>query len=80
MTILVHKKVMAKLPNTLKDDFVLNHEAEDEELDNKLQIFDLILDKEQSKIRVEKKPQTRVIVSEDIFPKMQREIDKKNFK
>jgi hypothetical protein len=40
----------------------------------------LILDKEQSKIRVEKKPQTRVILSEDIFPKMQREIDKKNFK
>ncbi len=58
----------------------LKIKAEDEELDNKLQIFDLILDKEQSKIRVEKKPQTRVIVSEDIFPKMQREIDKKNFK
>ena len=32
MTILVHKKVMAKLPNTLNDDFALNHVAEDEEL------------------------------------------------
>ncbi|GAA4055858.1 hypothetical protein [Flavobacterium chungnamense] len=58
----------------------LKVKAEDEELGNKLQVFDLILDKEQSKIRVEKKPLTRVIVSEDIFPKMQREIDKKNFK
>lgn len=57
----------------------LRVKAEDEEINNKLQVFDLILDKEQSKIRVERKSQTKVIVSEDIFPKMQAEIDKKNF-
>ena len=32
MTILIHKKVMAKLPNILNDEFVLNHVAEDEDL------------------------------------------------
>ena len=32
MTILIHKKVLAKLPNIVKDDFALNHVAEDEEL------------------------------------------------
>ena len=31
MTILIHKKRMAKLPNILKDDFALNHVAEDED-------------------------------------------------
>ena len=32
MTILIHKKVLAKLPDILKDDFALNHVAEDEDL------------------------------------------------
>lgn len=32
MTILIHKKVLAKLPNILNDEFTLNHVKEDEDL------------------------------------------------
>ena len=32
MTILIHKKVLAKLPNIINDEFALNHVEEDEDL------------------------------------------------
>ena len=32
MTILIHKKILAKLPNIINDEFTLNHVAEDEDL------------------------------------------------
>lgn len=54
----------------------LNFKAEDEEKNNRLQTFDLLLDKIYSPIKVQKKKRQKTIVSEDIFEKMKNEIDK----
>lgn len=58
----------------------LNFKAEDELNNNKLRFFDLVLSKEKSEITVQKKTRSKTIVSEDMFPKMQRELDIKKFK
>lgn len=52
-------------------------EAEDEENNNRLEQFDLLIDKEQSQIIVEKKENSRVIVSNDFFPKIISEYERK---
>ncbi len=52
-------------------------EAEDEENNNRLEEFDLLIDKEQSQITVEKKENSRVIVSNDFFPKIISEYERK---
>lgn len=58
----------------------LKFRAEDEENNNRLQTFDLLLDKIYSPIRVQKKKRQKTIISEDIFEKMQLEIDRHNFR
>lgn len=51
--------------------------AEDEEKNNLLETFDLLIDKVKSEIYVEKKKRYRTIVSTDIFSKMKSEMIKK---
>jgi hypothetical protein len=58
----------------------LNFKAEDEFNNNKLRFFDLVISKEKSEITVQKKKKSKTIISEDIFPKMQRELDIKKFR
>jgi len=50
--------------------------AEDEEKNNTLETFDLLMDKIYTTVRVQKKKKQKIIVSEDMFPKMIFEIDK----
>lgn len=52
-------------------------DAEDEEYENNLEQFDLLIDKEKSKLVVEKKKQSRVIISNDLFPKIIDEYERK---
>lgn len=52
-------------------------EAEDEENSNNIEEFDLLVDKEKSVIVTEKKEKSRVIVSNDFFPKMINEYERK---
>ena len=52
-------------------------EAEDEENNNKLEVFDLLIDKEQSKISTEKKSSSRTIISDIFFPKIIEEYERK---
>jgi hypothetical protein len=58
----------------------LNFVAEDETNNNKLRLFDLIVSKVKSEFNVQKKRKSKTIISEDMFPKMQREIDLKGFR
>lgn len=51
--------------------------AEDADRNNKLQAFDLLVDKVKSSIIVEKKAKHRSIISADMFPKMHSELIKK---
>lgn len=50
--------------------------AEDADRNNKLQAFDLLVDKVKSRIKVEKKEKHRSIVSADLYPKMRSELIK----
>jgi len=50
--------------------------AEDEEKNNMLETFDLLLDKIYTTVRVQKKKKQKIIISEDMFPKMILEINK----
>lgn len=50
--------------------------GEDEEKNNVLQTFDLLLDKIYSPVRVQRKKKQKTIISEDMFPKMIFELDK----
>lgn len=57
------------------DRFVV--EAEDEENNNKLESFDLLLDKESSRVTAEKKNNSRIIESDSFFPKIIIEYERK---
>ncbi|PIF62125.1 hypothetical protein [Flavobacterium sp. 11] len=58
----------------------LNFVAEDETNNNKLRLYDLIVSKVKSEFNVQKKKKAKTIISEDMFPKMLREIDIKGFR
>lgn len=63
---------------TRKDDAILFEklrvDAEDIEKNNALEAFDLLVDKVSSRIKVERKPQHKVLVSDDMFRKMKSEL------
>ena len=54
--------------------------AEDESKNNLLEHFDLLLEKVNSEIKVERKPKYRTIISIDMFEQMTKEMYKINFK
>lgn len=58
----------------------LEIKAEDESKNNLLEHFDLLLEKVNSEIKVERKPKYRTIISIDMFEQMAKEIYKTNFK
>lgn len=58
----------------------LNFKAEDYTNDNRLRLYDLIVSKEKSEFNVQKKRKAKTIISEDMFPKMLREIETKGFR
>jgi hypothetical protein len=55
----------------------LTIKAQDGENDNKLEIFDLLVDRVKSRIKVEKNERHRTVVSIDIYDKMKSEMNKK---
>ncbi|KEQ28748.1 hypothetical protein N180_18795 [Pedobacter antarcticus 4BY] len=69
---LIKKPENSELFNTL------SVKAEDENKNNRLEIFDLLVDKVKSNIKVQKQPRYRTIISADILEKMQAEIIRKN--
>jgi len=52
----------------------LEVKAEDSQKNNRLEVFDLLIDKVKAEISVERKPKFRTIVSNDILPKMQEKL------
>lgn len=56
---------------------VLTVKAEDEEKNNKLEVFDLLVNKVKSIINVEKQPRYRTVISDDLYQKIQSEIIRK---
>lgn len=68
---LINKKEKASLFNTLKV------KAEDSAKLNRLETFDLLIDKVRSEVKIEKRERYRTIVSLDIFNKMEVEMTKK---
>lgn len=58
----------------------LNFKAEDQTNENRIRLYDLIVSKEKSEFHVQKKRKAKTIISEDMFPKMLREIEKKAFR
>jgi Txe/YoeB family toxin of Txe-Axe toxin-antitoxin module len=68
---LIKKPEKTELFNTL------TVKAEDEDKNNRLEVFDLLVDKVKSKIKVEKQPRYRTIISEDLYQKIQSEIIRK---
>lgn len=58
----------------------LSLKAEDGEKDNLLENFDLLLEKVNSEIKVEKKEKYRTLISVDMFQKMTKELNDKNFR
>ena len=55
----------------------LTVKAEDEDKNNRLEVFDLLVDKVKSRIKVEKQPRYRTVISADLFEKIQIEIIRK---
>lgn len=70
------KKLVAK-PEKTEFFNTLTVKAEDEDQNNRLEIFDLLVDKVKSNIKVEKQPRYRTIISTDMFEKIQAEIIRK---
>ena len=58
----------------------LSLKAEDGEKDNLLESFDLLLEKVNSEIRVERKEKYRTLISTDMFQQMTKELNDKNFR
>jgi|TARA_R110002051_G_scaffold323268_1_gene416307 hypothetical protein len=58
----------------------LSLRAEDGEKDNLLENFDLLLEKVNSEIRVERKAKYRNLISTDMFQQMTKELNDKNFR
>lgn len=78
-------ETIKKLTSFLKEDDShlevfnkLSVKAEDSDKNNKLEIFDLLIDKLKSEINVERKMRSRTIVSSDIYEKMQQEMTRHN--
>lgn len=65
---LIKDKNNVELFNTLEV------KAEDSEKNNRLEIFDLLVDKIKHKLKVEKNPRYRTVVSNDMFPKMEQKL------
>ena len=62
-----------------KDKFLFNKlymRAEDEDKNNKLETFDLLIEKIHSNIKVQKKPKYRTLIAEDMFQQMDTELKK----
>ncbi len=57
---------------------VLKVTAEDSDKNNRLAVFDLLVDKVRSNIKVQKKERYRTVISDDIFDKMKTEFIRKN--
>ena len=64
-------------PNNVHLFNTLSVKAEDEEKNNLLEIFDLLVDKIKSEVSVEKKERYRTVVSNDMFEKMKSELFRK---
>jgi len=58
----------------------LSMRAEDEKQNNLLESFDLLIEKVNSEIKVQRKPKYRTLISEDMFEKMIKELNVTNFK
>lgn len=58
----------------------LSLRAEDGEKDNLLENFDLLIEKVNSEIKVEKKEKYRTLISKDMFQQMTKELNGKNFR
>lgn len=64
-----------------KDKYLFNRlymRVEDEEKNNRLETFDLLIEKIHSNIKVQKKPKYRTLISEDMFQQMDNELNKFN--
>jgi len=68
---------LIKKPENAEFFNTLSVKAEDEEKNNKLEVFDLLVNKIKSNIKVQKQPRYRTIISADILEKMQVEIIRK---
>ena len=68
---------LIKKPENTEFFNILSVKAEDENKNNRLEVFDLLVDKVKSNIKVQKQPRYRTIISADIFEKMQSEIIRK---
>lgn len=71
------KSIMNKLIEDRKNVHsfdVLKVNAQDDERNNRLRLFDLLVDKVESKIKVQKKVKYKTIISEDIIDKMKDEL------
>lgn len=68
---------LIKKPENIELFNILSVKAEDENKNNRLEVFDLLVDKVKSNIKVQKQPRYRTIISADIFEKMQAEIIRK---
>lgn len=58
----------------------LSLKAQDGERDNLLETFDLLVEKINSELRVERKEKYRTLISEDMFQKMTKDLYEKNFR
>ena len=80
----INKSIFNIIPKLIKDKSkveLFNHlsvRAEDSEKNNRLQNFDLLIDKVRSEIYVEKKKRYRTIISSDIYEKMKSELIQKH--
>lgn len=68
INVLIKDKSKTEIFNTLEV------KAENSEKNNKLETFDLLVDKVKHEILVEKKKRYRTVVSEDMFPKMKEKL------
>lgn len=68
---------LIKKPENIELFNILSVKAEDENKNNRLEVFDLLVDKVKSNLKVQKQPRYRTIISADIFEKMQAEIIRK---
>ncbi|MFY0608529.1 MAG: hypothetical protein JXR10_17565 [Cyclobacteriaceae bacterium] len=70
-------KIFSKNPNALGAWDKFQVRAEDSAKNSQIELFDLLLDKEYSEITVQKRTQSRTVVSLDILKKMRHEYERK---
>lgn len=73
-------KIFSRKPKTKNVFNKLSLRAEDGEKNNLLENFDLLLEKVNSEIRVERKKKYRTLISTDMFQQMTKELNGKNFR